>query len=110
MMPWSAPRASQARCLWAPTAAAASAVAGTHPKLHRISRPSLCCRSFLVERVRDGRQYALKRTLISELSEAEKWVAGVACRSRRRRGSSLHPRMHAQQPWLRPAHTAQEHA
>lgn len=30
---------------------------------------------FLVERVRDGRRYALKRTLISELSEGEKWVA-----------------------------------
>jgi NIMA (never in mitosis gene a)-related kinase len=28
-----------------------------------------------VERVRDGRRYALKRTLITELSETEKWVA-----------------------------------
>lgn len=49
--------------------------------------------SYLVERVTDGRRYALKRTLISELSETEKcvwrqaagrgWVvAGPCCLSR----------------------------
>lgn len=43
----------------------------------RRRRPSLTqqnCpfRSYLVERMKDGRSYALKRTLISELSEAER--------------------------------------
>ena len=38
----------------------------------------LCPCSYLVERIKDGRHYALKRTLITELSEAEKCVQGCS--------------------------------